>query len=197
MLPAIGSMIPEPLPSSGSPWDAGFPAFVGTTSSSDSQTPVPPRFVAFAWRYRDLQLLFRVFLADSIGRELPRPLATGFFESVARSDIFIAEMSGPLRFLKTPCRHAVVRDPGQAEHRRPYACSVLPSDVAQRLNPDECAFRDLSSRTGRTSTACGLAVYASHPGLLPDHARLASGWWPPYPDGIDMPTRAPTHRGHL
>ena len=35
-----------------------------------------------------LPSVLRVFLADSTGRELPRPLATGFFKSVARSDAF-------------------------------------------------------------------------------------------------------------
>lgn len=32
------------------PWD-GFPDLVGTMRGSDSRPPVPPHFVAFAWRY--------------------------------------------------------------------------------------------------------------------------------------------------
>jgi hypothetical protein len=38
--------------------------------------------------------------------------------------------------------------------------------------------------SGFTRAAYSLAVYASQPGLPQDHARLASGWWPPFAGGI-------------
>jgi hypothetical protein len=52
-------MIRHPLPSTGSPW-SGFPCFDGTMGCSESLPSIPPRFVAFAWRYHDGDAVLRV-----------------------------------------------------------------------------------------------------------------------------------------
>jgi hypothetical protein len=52
MFPSNSSMTWHPLPSPGSRW-LRFPCFVGTTRCSDVLLSIPPRFVAFAWRYHE------------------------------------------------------------------------------------------------------------------------------------------------
>jgi hypothetical protein len=50
MFHSSGSMMRHPLPFTGSS-RGEFPGFDGTMGCSDSRTSIPPRFVAFAWRY--------------------------------------------------------------------------------------------------------------------------------------------------
>jgi hypothetical protein len=55
MFPSNGSAARRFLPSAGFP-RVGFPDFVGTMKRSDSLASLSRRFVAFAWRYRDVRL---------------------------------------------------------------------------------------------------------------------------------------------
>src|SRR6266542_3901463 len=62
---------PPTVPLTGSPFppqgpSGRFPCIVGTTESSDVLPPLPPRFVAFAWRYQPRSLV------RSRGRGAPR-----------------------------------------------------------------------------------------------------------------------------
>jgi hypothetical protein len=76
-------------------------------------------------------------------------------------------------------------------------CSSTPAgpDGPGLYSPTDAAFRSrngVGSRdgiilSGLNHTAHPLAVYASQPGLLPSHARLASGCWPTLPGGIGYP----------
>ena len=95
----------------------------------------------------------------------------------------VVETTGIPRFLGNP--------------RVDVPCSSTPAGpVGQAIfGPSGAAFRsryvvgsrDVKILSGLNHTAHPLAVYASQPGLLPDHARLASGCWPALPGGIDYP----------
>jgi len=80
------------------------------------------------------------------------------------------------------CGRALLFDPGGTGGPglvQPDRC-CLPITLPRRLPQ-----RRFLSRLN--DTAHPLAVYASQPGLLPDHARLASGCWPALPGGIGYP----------
>ena len=82
---------------------------------SDSLPPVPPRFVAFAWRYlgRTRVSLPRPPSAPAAGLELvTRYLRPGLTE----------ETAGPPRFLGNPCARALFFDPGGTASARPLRC---------------------------------------------------------------------------
>src|SRR5580658_9489213 len=51
IFPSHGCHVPARPSLHGVP-SARFPRFLATTTRSDSSSPIPPRFVAFAWRYR-------------------------------------------------------------------------------------------------------------------------------------------------
>jgi hypothetical protein len=160
------------LPSTGSL--GSVPPFPGTIRRSDSLPPVPPRFVAFAWRCHGRARI-----------SLPRPSgapATGL-ELVTRSlrPGFTVEATGPPRFLGNPCERVLLSDPGGITDARP----LRRRDAAFR------PFNNVGSRnlniSGLNDTTRALAVYASQPGSPRDHARLASGCWPALPDGVGYP----------
>jgi hypothetical protein len=89
-----------------------FPRVTGSMRRSDSPPPVPPRFVAFTWRYPGCT---RVSLppppgAATTGLELvTRYLRPGFTE----------EMAGPPRFLGDLRERAPFSDPGGTASARP------------------------------------------------------------------------------
>ena len=127
-----------------------FPGFTSTTGRSDSLPPVPPHFVAFAWRYRSLR---------SSLRSRRRPSATaagqGFLCPGYPSVRVSAEAAGPPRFLgnptvRMPCSPTPVGPPRQAISARRYCLPLLSSRRLPR-----------SPLTRLNHTACTLAVYAS------------------------------------
>ena len=77
-----------------------FPGFTSTAGHSDCLPPIPPRFVAFAWRYRSLRSCF----APVGGRAQP-PQARGFFYPAVPRAGHRAETAGPPRFLGNPTVH--------------------------------------------------------------------------------------------
>ncbi len=117
---------PPTVPLTGSPFppqgpSGRFPCIVGTTESSDVLPPLPPRFVAFAWRYQPRSLV------RSRGRGAPRLRGPGALTGrPIRSQL---ETTGPPRFLANP--HALV--PRSLTTVRPrrlrllLGASVLPS----------------------------------------------------------------------
>src|ERR671916_1000278 len=106
-----------------------FPRFPGSMGRSDSPSPIPPRFVAFAWRYHSRT-------RDSLPSP-PSAWAAGL-ELVTRylRPGFTAEAAGPPRFLEDPRARALFSDP------RGIAC-------ARPLRRRDAAFRqfnDVGSR---------------------------------------------------
>ncbi len=77
------------------------------------------------------------------------------------------------------CGRALLSDPGET----PGPGLLRPWAAAFRYSYG-VGSRDDSILSGLNHTAHPLAVYASQPGLPRHHARLASGWWPPLPDGV-------------
>jgi hypothetical protein len=127
-----------------------FPGFTSTTGRSDSLPPVPPRFVAFAWRYRALR---------SSLRSRRRPSATAAGQGFLCP---VTPRSGPVRR-----RQGLPGSWGTPL----CACPALRPRWDLRARPSRrfgTAFRDLK-RVGShdhpfsrlNHTACTLAVYAS------------------------------------
>jgi hypothetical protein len=79
---------------------------------SDSPPPLPPRFVAFAWRYHGCT---RVSLPG------PSSAPTTGLELVTRylPPGFAAETTGPPRFLGNPRERVLLSDPGGIAGARP------------------------------------------------------------------------------
>ena len=161
----------------------GFPRFTGTMGCSESLPSLGPHFVAFAWPYHACDAAFRV-----------RPLAapadprrTGGGPGVCYAGCPIpamnVETSGIPRFLGNPGADV--------------PCSSTPAGPTGQglFSPVDAAFRscngvgssDVQTLSGLNHTAHPLAVYASQQGLLPNHARLASGCRPTLPGGIGYP----------
>ena len=135
------------LPSPGSSGSSS-PASTVLSRRCDFLAPLPPRFVAFAWRYPGC---IRVSLpsrpnAAAPGREL--------FTRYLRPGITV-ETPGSPTFLGNPnCAFALLSDPGGTERIRPLQCAgtapVLTTTKAPTLQ---------LSRLNHTASA--LAVYAS------------------------------------
>src|SRR5690606_33644245 len=110
--------------------------------------------------------------------------------SLSSSDF--SERTRSPRFLDDPCIRALVLHPGGAPRPRPRSFDLcVGRDAAachgsHRVGPTKSAFR------GCYPTARMPAVYASQPPSRADHARLASGWWPPPLAGRDPHPRVAT-----
>ena len=161
----------------------GFPCFAGTMGCSETLPPIPPHFVAFAWRYHACCGVFRV-------RPLAAPIAPR--RTSGWPGVYCAGCPFPAGNVETTGLPRFLGNPGVN-----MPCSSTPTGPAGpgQFSPTDAAFRSrngVGSRddkilSGLNHTACSLAVYASQPGSLPDHARLASGCWPTLPGGIDYP----------
>ena len=132
--------------------------------NSDFSPSIPPRFVAFAWRYHPV-LLFApragaVPRAWTISTAAPAPPAQ-------------MEKTRSPRFLGDPCLHAPLFDPGgpltPGQFRASHVAFRIVNYVGSAL---------VLSRLYHA--AYKHPVYASQPGSLPDHATLGSGWWPTF-----------------
>ena len=176
-------MIRHPLSSAGSP-RRGFPCFNGTMGCSESLPPIPLRFVAFAWRYHDCEAAIRVRPDGRSRRSTSRGRrAWGFLLRRLPLPAMVVETTGIPRFLgnpgvDVPCSSTPAGPVGQA--------IFSPTDAAFRRH-NVVGSRNAKILSRLNHTAHPLAVYASQPGLLPDHARLASGCWPALPGGIGYP----------
>ena len=97
-----GSMIRHPLSSTGSP-RRGFPCFNGTMGCSESPPPIPPRFVAFAWRYHNCEAAIRVRPDGRSRRSTSRGRrAWGFLLRRLPLPALVVEATGIPRFLGNP-----------------------------------------------------------------------------------------------
>jgi len=155
-------MFRRPLPSAGCP-ECGSPGFAGTMGRSDSRTPVPPHFVAFAWRYRIRVPVSCVpWGAPAAGRTRRRQAAgllirRSRFRLLGWGDVRASQVPGEpiarMPWSVIPVRsHA--QGPGGREVR--YGLRRYPTPGPGRM----CL-------SGLDVTACELAVYASQPGIAP------------------------------
>src|SRR5438105_12199110 len=113
-----------------------FPGFTSTAGHSDCLPPIPPRFVAFAWRYRSLRSRF----APVGGRAQP-PQARGFLYPAVPRAGHRAETAGPPRFLGNPTVHMPCSStpvgPPTSGH---LDVSVLPSATTTASAPTTTTF---------------------------------------------------------
>ena len=145
---------------------------------SDSQPPVSPRFVAFAWRYHRLRRLFAPG-----GR---RRAAEGIGELVFRSPEpdRTVETTGSPRFMGNPLDHCpcspTPAGPFTRFGSRCHANDAAPAHVHNEGSPHRVF-------SGLNHTAFDLAVYASQRKLPTptQDSLLAAG--PALPDGIGYP----------
>ena len=159
ILPANAS-----LPSAGSS-GASSPDSTVVSKRYDFLSPIPPRFVAFAWRY-----LGRTRLSSLLGGRVRRrglELITRYLQPGISE-----ETTGSPKFLgNLPCPFAhVLTDAGRTAHTRPLRCSSAAPGPPGAKAPT----KGLSTPN---SMAFGLAVYASQGRSLRPSARLASGCW--------------------
>ena len=150
---------------------------------SETLPSISPHFVAFAWRYHACDAAFRV-------RPLAAPAAPR--RTGGGPGVYCAGCPIPALNVETTGLPRFLGNPGVG-----VPCSSTPTGPAGPglYSPTDAAFRShkgVGSRDGKiisglNHTAHPLAVYASQPGLLPNHARLASGCWPTLPGGIDYP----------
>jgi hypothetical protein len=131
----------------------------------DFLPPIPPRFVAFAWRYLGCTRSLRS-RADECAAQAWSWSPGGSCRDLAE------ETSGSPKFLGNPHRpfaHVPLRRRQDRWHQ-----TIQCSGVALGHRKAKAPVKGLSTLD---SMAIGLAVYAS-PGSLPHHdARLASGRW--------------------
>jgi hypothetical protein len=142
---------------------------------SDSPPPVPPRFVAFAWRYPGrIRVSFpRPPDAPAAGLELvTRYLPPGR----CREDGGASQVPRGTS-VNVPC------SPTPAGSHAPGHCGAA-TRPSVNLTTSAPAMMAIS---GLNHTARSLAVYASQRRLPGRHARLAPGCWPALPDGAGYP----------
>jgi hypothetical protein len=130
-----------------------FPRFKGTTRRSDSPPPLPPRFVAFTWRYLGCT---RVSLPASPGA------ATTGLELVTRylPPGLTEEVKGPPRFLEGLRARALLSDPGGIARARP-------------LRRRDAAFRHFHNVGSRDFNAFGAQSHGPFARCLRFAARVA------------------------
>lgn len=145
-----------------------FPVLAGTMGHSDSPPSIPPRFVAFAGRYRFVPVVrsrgVRALSSTSLDVLFSRR-PTRRFERRRRG----LPGSWGIPGVGLPCSQtpAELRAPGHTALeccRRGRQIDGLGKTPFSRLIP----------------LAFPLAVYASQHPLPSVHARLASGWWPTF-----------------
>ena len=113
------SMIRHPLPSAGS-CGGQFPCVHGTMGCSDSLPPVPPHFVAFAWRYHACDAAVRVPTFPPLPPAgVTRQAGLGFscrepLPASGRGDDRVSQVPG-----EPYCEHAPLHDPGGTARIRP------------------------------------------------------------------------------
>ena len=178
MFHSNGSNNRPPLPSTGSTWCA-FPGFVGTISGSESLTSVLPHFVAFAWQYHVLLLIFR----DLCSRLAQMPTMAGrevFVFRVPRFRLFTWRHQGLPGSWTTLVHMPRSMTPARPTTPGLYHVVDAAFGATHHLSPDD------SCLSGLNHAAYVLAVHASQSGSLLFHARLASGWGLPLP-GVWLP----------
>jgi hypothetical protein len=154
-----------PLPSPGSP-RFRFPCFHGTMRMRDHSPPVPPRCVAFAWRYYKCAWLFAPIRSQAHDRRARSPYIghSPTAESTRRDDEFSQVPGEPC------CACALFSDPGEP---------ALPGHTAGRHGPTRIRRRGLSTRGNFGAPLQGISTrclrFAAW--ITPHHARLASGCW--------------------
>jgi hypothetical protein len=164
MFPSNGSMTWHPLPSPGSR-RLRFPCFVGTTRCSDVQLSIPPRLVAFAWRYHGCTRVSFPTLSSAPAR--------AWSWSAGAPPAFTAETEGPPRFLGNPCV-PMPCSPTPAGPSTPghYGVPAWPPLCPQRRLPRDSSFRGSIARLWDS-------LFTLRPMQLPTpDAKLASGRWP-------------------
>ena len=111
----------------------------------------------------------RLSLFAPAGRDTFLPAWT--FSSATPAPLLQRERTRPPRFLKNPCQHAPLFDPGG-----PFAtCHGATNDAAFRSGNDVGSTHSFIS--GLNHAACWPPVYTSQPGSPPNHATLGSGGW--------------------
>ena len=174
MFRSNGSMIRHPLPSTGSPTERipllhGYYGMLRVPAAH----PAALRCLRLA-----VPRLRRPVSCPAITPRPPRRVARaaglGFAVPVAPFRLLNAEATGVPRFLGNPD----VDVPCSSTPTGPAGPGLFsPTDAAFRTR-NGVGSRNVKGLSGLYHTAHPLAVYASQPGLLPDHARLASGCWP-------------------
>ena len=146
--------------------DSRSPASTVLSRRYDSLSPIPPRFVAFAWRYRSGRLRFasaggkRQTPADRDALVTRVPHTPGVSYGSDRASHVPGEPS---------CAYALLSDPGGTDASGHFDAPTRPPCEPRRRLPRTICL------SGLNHTALALAVYASQDGLLRHHARLASG----------------------
>jgi len=155
------------------------PASTVLSGRYDSRPPFPPRFVAFAWRYRSDACLF----ASADGkRQASADLGLGHPVAPAAGEIAPTprlipespvETTGPPTFLGNP----IVLLPCSSTPAGPLTSGHCDAATRPPLTPRRRLPRaKILSRLNHMASA--LAVYASQRRLPERHARLASGCRP-------------------
>ena len=111
----------------------------------------------------------------------PTPAAGLELYGAAAPGRYVLGVTGSLTFLGNPCASM----PGSSTPAGQVVLAKRTTCTAPDLTTPKARRDDTLS--GLNNRALRLAVYASQPGLLPDHARRASGCRPALPDGIGYP----------
>jgi hypothetical protein len=142
-----------------------FPAFTGTTRHSDSLPSIPPRFVAFAWRYPSA-LLRSLHDGESASPSWPGCWSSGPLRSLSKGEDRASQVpEDPLS------KHALLFDPGRTSLPGRCGRSVLPSAETTASAPPTMNFGAPSHGLLGRCLRFAACVAASR-------ARLASNWWP-------------------
>ena len=171
-------MCPTCFPLPGLPADASLPSTGSSGASSPASTvlskrydflpPIPPRFVAFAWRYlaRSLVLFAPRRTSAPPGPGVGHPVSPAGISPRKRQDL-PSSWGTPIVRL-----HMFQSDSGRTACTRPLFLQC--SSVALGISKAKAPTKGLSKLN---SMAFGLTVYASQDGLPRHHARLVSGCW--------------------
>jgi hypothetical protein len=131
----------------------------------DFLPPLPPRFVAFAWRYLGCTRSFRSATDECAAAAWSWSPGSSIRDRPRRRQDLPSSWRTPIVRL-----HMFHTDAGRTAVTRPLQCR----GVALGNRTAKAPARGLSTLN---SMAFGLTVYASQCGLPRSHARLASGRW--------------------
>jgi len=112
------------------------------SADSDCSAAIPPRFVAFAWRY---------LVVGPVPSRRPghTPTDLGNFYRGARTASSGEEQLSPPRFLDDPCLHALLSDPGGACVSGPFDTTAVAfrphNDVSSARKPFEAQSHGLQA----------------------------------------------------
>jgi hypothetical protein len=136
-----------------------FPHVTGNMRRSDSLPPLPPHFVAFAWRYHG---------CTRVSFPWPPGAPTTSLELVTRylPPGSTVEATGPPRFLGNPCGRVLLSDPGGIASARPFRRR----DVAFRRFKNVGSHEDITFRGSITRPTHSLSTLRSpgRPGTTQD-----------------------------